>query len=163
MADQDEISGCADRSLHAHGRSGGACHLPEQSRAEHPTPSSSVTPTAPNQSGPVQELYPFSTHVCSTSMVRALLHITEEEDPSPQNIALLMIVGAGRYVLNDVIVRDVCIETVEEFIQRIARRMYDIADQGPHEFLRNIAQMPERSPSGRPLPGELLKTPPSKE
>ncbi|GBP81820.1 RNA-directed DNA polymerase from mobile element jockey [Eumeta japonica] len=57
MVDQGEISGCADRSLHAHGHSGGACYPPEQSRAEHTTP--------------------------STSIVRALPHITEEEDPKP--------------------------------------------------------------------------------
>ncbi|GBP78552.1 RNA-directed DNA polymerase from mobile element jockey [Eumeta japonica] len=56
-----------------------------------------------------------------------------------QSIALRMIVGAGRYVLNDVIARDLRIETVEELIRRIARRMFDFADQGPHEFLRNIA------------------------
>ncbi|GBP21147.1 RNA-directed DNA polymerase from mobile element jockey [Eumeta japonica] len=79
-----------------------------------------------------------------------------------QNIALRMIVGAGRYVSNDVIARDLCIETVEEFIQRIARRMFDIADQGPYEFLRNIAPMQESSSSGRPLPRELLRTPPPK-
>ncbi|GBP76657.1 hypothetical protein EVAR_51142_1 [Eumeta japonica] len=80
-----------------------------------------------------------------------------------QSIALRMIVGAGRYVLNDVIARDLCIETVEEFIRRIARRMFDIADQGPHEFLRNIAPTHERSPSGRPLPREITKTPPPKQ
>ncbi|GBP23875.1 RNA polymerase II-associated protein 1 [Eumeta japonica] len=79
-----------------------------------------------------------------------------------QNITLRMIAGAGRYVLNDVIARDLCIETVEEFIQRIARRMFDNADQGPYEFLRNIAPMQERSPSGRTLPRELTRTPPPK-
>ncbi|GBP69448.1 hypothetical protein EVAR_48805_1 [Eumeta japonica] len=72
-------------------------------------------------------------------------------------IALRKIVGAGRYVLNNAIARDLCTETVEEFIQRIAYRMYVIADQGPYEFLRNIALTHERSPSGRPLPRELVK------
>ncbi|GBP47590.1 hypothetical protein EVAR_30304_1 [Eumeta japonica] len=33
-----------------------------------------------------------------------------------QNIALRMIVGANRYVLNDVIARNLRIETIEEFI-----------------------------------------------
>ncbi|GBP86543.1 RNA-directed DNA polymerase from mobile element jockey [Eumeta japonica] len=80
-----------------------------------------------------------------------------------QSIALRMIVGAGRYVLNDVIARDLCIETVEEFIRRIARRMFDIADQGPHEFLRNVAPTHESSPSGRPFPREITKTPPPKQ
>ncbi|GBP74902.1 hypothetical protein EVAR_36087_1 [Eumeta japonica] len=89
-------------------------------------------------------------HVRSSSMVRTLFHFAKKRIQGQQNIALRMVVGAGRYVFNDVIARDLCIETVEEFIQRIARRMFDIADQGPYEFLRNIAPMQERSPSGRP-------------
>ncbi|GBP47302.1 Probable RNA-directed DNA polymerase from transposon X-element [Eumeta japonica] len=34
--------------------------------------------------------------------------------------------------------------------------------EGPYEFLRNIAPTQEGSPSGRPFPRELLKTPPPK-
>ncbi|GBP17987.1 hypothetical protein EVAR_16931_1 [Eumeta japonica] len=73
------------------------------------------------------------------------------KDPSPVDIGLRMIVGAGLYVLNDVIACDLYIETVEGFIQHTGRRMYDIAHQGPHEFFRNIALMHERSSNGRPL------------
>ncbi|GBP58048.1 RNA-directed DNA polymerase from mobile element jockey [Eumeta japonica] len=46
--------------------------------------------------------------LCSTSQRKRI--------QAQQSIALRMIVGAGRYVLNDVIARDLCIETVEEFI-----------------------------------------------
>ncbi|GBP61860.1 hypothetical protein EVAR_97302_1 [Eumeta japonica] len=105
MADQGAILGRTDRSLRAHGRSGGTCYPPEQSRAEH----AASTWYA----------------LCSASQRKKI--------QAQQNTALRMIVGAGRYVLNDVITRDLCIETVEEFIQRIARRMFDIADQGPYE------------------------------
>ncbi|GBP26341.1 hypothetical protein EVAR_95512_1 [Eumeta japonica] len=35
------------------------------------------------------------------------------------------------YVLNDVIACDLHIETIEEIIQRISHRMFDIADQSP--------------------------------
>ncbi|GBP89112.1 RNA-directed DNA polymerase from mobile element jockey [Eumeta japonica] len=98
---------------------------------------------------------PASYALCSASQRKRI--------QAQQNIALRIIVGAGRYVLNDVITRDLCIETVEEFIQRIARQMYDSADQGPREFLRNIAPIRERSPSGRRLPRELIKTPPPKK
>ncbi|GBP24135.1 hypothetical protein EVAR_27360_1 [Eumeta japonica] len=90
--------------------------------------------------------------ICSTSQRKKI--------QTQQNIVLRMIVGAVRYVLNDVIAHDLCIKTVQELIHLIARRMYDIADQGPYEFLRNIAPMHETSPSGRPLSRELLKTPP---
>ncbi|GBP00078.1 hypothetical protein EVAR_74386_1 [Eumeta japonica] len=78
------------------------------------------------------------------------------------NIASRMVMEVGRYLLNVVIARDPCIETVEEFIQRIARPMYDIADQGLYEFLWNIAPTHKRSPSALPLSRELLKTPPPK-
>ncbi|GBP81577.1 hypothetical protein EVAR_52477_1 [Eumeta japonica] len=42
----------------------------------------SLALTAPSQSCPIQGLYPFSAYLCSTSMVRTLLHITEEENLS---------------------------------------------------------------------------------
>ncbi|GBP35260.1 hypothetical protein EVAR_19481_1 [Eumeta japonica] len=70
-----------------------------------------------------------------------------------QNIAQRMIVSVGGYVLNEVIARDFHIEAVEEFIQYI-----NITNEGNYEFLRNIAPMHERSPSGRLLPRELLKS-----
>ncbi|GBP61935.1 hypothetical protein EVAR_44991_1 [Eumeta japonica] len=53
--------------------------------------------------------------------------------------------------------RDLCIETVEEFIQRIARRMYNIADQGPYEFLRNIVPVHERRRAADPSPENSSK------
>ncbi|GBP12038.1 hypothetical protein EVAR_5876_1 [Eumeta japonica] len=93
--------------------------------------------------------------LCSTSQRKRI--------QARQSITLRIIVGVGRYVLNDAIARNLCIETVEEFIQRIACRMFDIADQGPHEFLRNIAPTQERSSSGRPLAREITKTPPPKQ
>ncbi|GBP05321.1 hypothetical protein EVAR_76758_1 [Eumeta japonica] len=37
--------------------------------------------------------------------------------------------------------------------------MYDFGDQGPHEFLRDIAPTHERSPSDRPLSRKLIKLP----
>ncbi|GBP88249.1 hypothetical protein EVAR_91201_1 [Eumeta japonica] len=82
-----------------------------------------------------KELHPFLSHVRSTSIVRALLHITEEEDPS-----------SIKHYPTDDRGSETC----------IVRRMYDITDQGPHEFLRNIAPMNERSPS---LPNSPQRTP----
>ncbi|GBP33484.1 hypothetical protein EVAR_23887_1 [Eumeta japonica] len=67
---------------------------------------------------------------------------------------------AGRYVLNDVIARYLRTETVEEFITHLAHRLHDFADQGLHEFVRNIAPMHERLPSGQLLPRQLIKSPP---
>ncbi|GBO98633.1 RNA-directed DNA polymerase from mobile element jockey [Eumeta japonica] len=110
-----------------------------------------------------------SRHQCDEdghlSDLPAAYHTTEAETPKTgrkriqmqQDIALQMIVRVGLYVLNNVIARELRIETVEEFIQHLARQMYDIADQGPYEFLRNIALIHERSPGGRLLSREHLK------
>ncbi|XP_028031096.1 uncharacterized protein LOC114243703 [Bombyx mandarina] len=54
-----------------------------------------------------------------------------------QNLALRTIVGAGRYVSNAVIARDLDVESLEEFIRRLARNLYERADGGPHEHLHN--------------------------
>ncbi|KAL4704858.1 hypothetical protein ACJJTC_017643 [Scirpophaga incertulas] len=52
--------------------------------------------------------------------------------------------------------RDTRIPSVEEFVTRLARRMYDRADNGPHLHLHQIAPYVPRPPDGRPLPRELL-------
>ncbi|KAG7294806.1 hypothetical protein JYU34_022823 [Plutella xylostella] len=80
-----------------------------------------------------------------------------------QNLTLRTIVGAGRYVRNDVIARDLKIESLEEFVVRLARRMYDRADNGPHEHLHDIAPTYDRPDNGRPYPRELLLLAPADE
>ncbi|KAL0810395.1 hypothetical protein ABMA28_010540 [Loxostege sticticalis] len=78
-----------------------------------------------------------------------------------QNISLRVLTGAGRYVRNDVIARDLRIPSVEEFVVGLARRMFDRADHGPHRHLHNIAPLHTRPPdaTGRPLPRDLLSDP----
>ncbi|KAL0894549.1 hypothetical protein ABMA27_013121 [Loxostege sticticalis] len=75
-----------------------------------------------------------------------------------QNISLRVLTGAGRYVRNDVIARDVKMQSIEDFVVHTARRMYDKADHGPLSHLCNIAPLHARPPdrSGRALPRELL-------
>ncbi|GBP88903.1 RNA-directed DNA polymerase from mobile element jockey [Eumeta japonica] len=89
---------------------------------EHAAPSASIAPAAQGQTpykGYIRSRLTYAAPawyaLCSTSQRKRI--------QAQQSIALRMIVGAGRYVLNDVIARDLCIETVKEFIQRIARRM----------------------------------------
>lgn len=75
-----------------------------------------------------------------------------------QNISLRVLTGAGRYVRNDVIAKDVKMQSIGEFVAHTARRMYDRADNGPHAHLCDIAPLHARPPdgSGRALPRELL-------
>ncbi|GBP76203.1 RNA-directed DNA polymerase from mobile element jockey [Eumeta japonica] len=58
-----------------------------------------------------------------------------------QNIALRLIAGAGWYVRNDVIARDLGVETIEEFVRRLTRRAFNRADAGPHPSLHNLAPL----------------------
>ncbi|GBP56692.1 hypothetical protein EVAR_12371_1 [Eumeta japonica] len=113
MADQGAIFGRTDRSLLAHGRSGRACHPPEQSRAEHAALSTSIALTAPSQSCPVQGLHPLSAHLRSASMLRTLFYHTEEEVPNSGEHRSMDDRGIGRSILNDVIARDLRIETLQ--------------------------------------------------
>lgn len=76
-----------------------------------------------------------------------------------QNVTLRMISGAGRYVRNDVIGRDLKTETVGEFVVRLSRGMFDRADNSPHPHLNNIAPHHARPPdvrNWRALPRDLL-------
>ncbi|KAJ0173910.1 hypothetical protein K1T71_010056 [Dendrolimus kikuchii] len=80
-----------------------------------------------------------------------------------QNIALRVCTGAGRYVRNDVIARDVGIPSVEEFVAKMARRMFDRADNGGHTSLHGIAPLHARPPDHQrtwlPTPRDLIRSP----
>ncbi|RVE41206.1 hypothetical protein evm_014144, partial [Chilo suppressalis] len=73
-----------------------------------------------------------------------------------QNAALRILTGAGRYVRNDVIARDLKIETVEEFVSRLARAMFSRADQGPYLHLQGLAPINSASSPG---PGRHRRAP----
>ncbi|GBP92478.1 RNA-directed DNA polymerase from mobile element jockey [Eumeta japonica] len=72
-----------------------------------------------------------------------------------QNIALRLIAGAGWYVRNDVIARDLGVETVEEFVRRLTKRAFNRADAGPHSSLHNLAPLLDRPIRGYQLPRDL--------
>ncbi|GBP26006.1 hypothetical protein EVAR_84566_1 [Eumeta japonica] len=71
-----------DRSMRMAAQVEQAIH---QSRAARSMlrPSAPIAPAAQGQTRPIQGLHTFPVNICGTSMVRTLLHITEEEDPSP--------------------------------------------------------------------------------
>ncbi|CAG5015556.1 unnamed protein product [Parnassius apollo] len=73
-----------------------------------------------------------------------------------QSLSLRTIVGAGRYVRNDVIAANLKMESLHEFVVRLARGMFDRADNGPHEHLNGFAPLHSQPPDGRPYPRELL-------
>ncbi|GBP22587.1 hypothetical protein EVAR_84827_1 [Eumeta japonica] len=72
----------------------------------------SIAPAAQGQTRPIQGLHTFRLTYAAPA-VRTLSISQRKRIQAQQSIALRMIVGAGRYVLNDVIARDLRIETVE--------------------------------------------------
>ncbi|GBP30312.1 RNA-directed DNA polymerase from mobile element jockey [Eumeta japonica] len=73
-----------------------------------------------------------------------------------QNIVLRLITGPGWYVKNDVIARDLGVETVEEFVRKLTRRAFNRADAGPHPSLHNLAPHLGRPTRGYQLPRDLV-------
>ncbi|GBP58731.1 RNA-directed DNA polymerase from mobile element jockey [Eumeta japonica] len=73
-----------------------------------------------------------------------------------QNIVLRMISGTGWYVKNDVMARDLKVETLEEFVKMLARRAFSRADAGPYTSLRNLGPHYDRSMKGYQLARALV-------
>ncbi|GBP80434.1 hypothetical protein EVAR_59109_1 [Eumeta japonica] len=108
---QGAIPGRTDRPLHAHGRSKWNKLSTEQS--ELAAPSAPIAPAAQGQTRPIRATYVPSQHMRHQHGTHSAP--PQRKSQAQQSIALRMIVGAGRYVLNDVIARDLCIETVEVY------------------------------------------------
>lgn len=66
-----------------------------------------------------------------------------------ENIALRRIVDAPRYVRNSTIQRDLEWESLDEFIGRLAKRMFDRADASSFAHIRDITPHHARPPDGR--------------
>ncbi|GBP19939.1 Probable RNA-directed DNA polymerase from transposon X-element [Eumeta japonica] len=73
-----------------------------------------------------------------------------------QNIALRLIAGAGWCVRNDVIARDLGVDTIEEFVRRLTRRAFNRADASPYPSLHNLAPLLDRPTRGYQLPRDLV-------
>lgn len=73
-----------------------------------------------------------------------------------QSKTLRTIVGAPHYVRNSTIQRDLRMDSLDDFVQRLAKRMFERADASPWPHLQNLAPLHARPPDGKPLPRDLL-------
>lgn len=73
-----------------------------------------------------------------------------------QNLALRRITDAPRFVRNDVIQRDLQIESLEEFSIRLASNMYARASTSNLAHIKDIAPWHARPPDARRLPRDLI-------
>ncbi|GBP81397.1 hypothetical protein EVAR_52659_1 [Eumeta japonica] len=113
---------------------------------------SSVTiqTAAPSQARPIQGLHPIPAKLCQTDAVRAVFHSSTSQNPMTvpvEHRSVTIKKRAMQYIRNDMIACDFRVESVEEFIQRITRRIFDLVDRGPYLFLQNIAPQLKWSPS----------------
>ncbi|KAL4708217.1 hypothetical protein ACJJTC_016876 [Scirpophaga incertulas] len=76
-----------------------------------------------------------------------------------QSITLRTILKAPRYVRNDVIRRDLRIQTIAEFAKTLAANMFGRAAKSSHPAIKDIAPQHTRPPDGRKLslPRDLLE------
>ncbi|GBP77239.1 RNA-directed DNA polymerase from mobile element jockey [Eumeta japonica] len=63
-------------------------------------------------------------------------------------------------VKNNVIARDLGVETIEEFVRMLARRAFNRADAGPYPSLHNLAPHYDRPTKGYKLPRDLVSKSP---
>ncbi|GBP72630.1 hypothetical protein EVAR_83140_1 [Eumeta japonica] len=67
-----------------------------------------------------------------------------------------MTAGARWFVKNDVIARDLKVETLKKFIKMLARRTFNRVDVDPYTSLYNLAPQCERPPRRYQLPRDQL-------
>ncbi|KAJ2937340.1 hypothetical protein O0L34_g19223 [Tuta absoluta] len=72
-----------------------------------------------------------------------------------QSKALRAIADAPRFVRNEVIRRDLKVETLDEFVSKLSTGMFARADRSDFEHLRNLAPYHARPPDWKPYPREL--------
>ncbi|XP_075990226.1 uncharacterized protein LOC142985867 [Anticarsia gemmatalis] len=75
-----------------------------------------------------------------------------------QSLALRTIAGAPRYVRNTTIQRDLRVESLDDFVRRLAASMFARADASNLAHIRDIAPWHARPPDLKRLPRDLLAT-----
>ncbi|GBP91292.1 hypothetical protein EVAR_96492_1 [Eumeta japonica] len=72
-----------------------------------------------------------------------------------------MIEEAGWYVKNEVIARDLKVETFEKFVKILPRRAFNRTDAGPYTSQHNLASHYDRPTKGYQLPRDLISKSPN--
>ncbi|KAF9797664.1 hypothetical protein SFRURICE_017859 [Spodoptera frugiperda] len=73
-----------------------------------------------------------------------------------QSLTLRTIVKAPRFVRNATISRDLGVESVDDFVQRLSTNMFERAGKSRHDHLRALAPYHRRPPDGYGLPRDLV-------
>lgn len=73
-----------------------------------------------------------------------------------QSLTLRTIVKAPRFVRNATISRDLGVESVDDFVQRLSTNMFERASKSQHDHLRALAPYHRRPPDGYGLPRDLV-------
>ncbi|GBP35271.1 hypothetical protein EVAR_19492_1 [Eumeta japonica] len=76
--------------------------------------------------------------------------------PSATEPSARMISRARGFIKNDLIVRDLKVETLEKFIKMLARHTFNRADASPYASLHNLAPQCEQPPGDYLLPRDML-------
>ncbi|GBP16265.1 hypothetical protein EVAR_93633_1 [Eumeta japonica] len=105
---------------------------------------------------------PSIVHQTGTVRCTGLVHYARtaaSKTPTPTNLMLRMIAEASRYIKNNVIPRELRVQTIEDFIQTQTRRLFNCVDEGPTSSLHNLVPQYERPLGGHQLPQDLILFP----
>ncbi|XP_063898861.1 probable RNA-directed DNA polymerase from transposon X-element [Helicoverpa armigera] len=75
---------------------------------------------------------------------------------SQQSACLRLIAQAPRYVRNDVLQRDLKMESLDEFVRRLSEGMFARADASAWLHVKHLAPLHARPPDAKALPRDLL-------
>lgn len=76
---------------------------------------------------------------------------------SQQSAALREAVGAPRYVRNSTIARDLRVESIRDFVERLTENIFSRTDASSWPHLKGIAPLHARPPDSKPYQREMLK------
>lgn len=85
----------------------------------------------------------YKTYICFRLTYAALV-LYGSLCLAKKNFALRVIVGAGRHVMNDVIARDLRMESIQESMVRLARRPSEESSFSPRPIPQKLLQVTTR-------------------
>lgn len=103
-----------------------------------------LPPSCHLKTGCIQNVYLLATNIRSSCMVRPLLGNNQTETPSSAKRRFQNEDRSGRICpqRRDLSRHSLGVESVGEFITRLARRMYDMTDSTPHTPARRVINAP---------------------
>ncbi|GBP53888.1 hypothetical protein EVAR_96566_1 [Eumeta japonica] len=108
----------------------------------------------------LQMLHTLPLDLCCTGLVCPLLGTAALASAGPAEYSAPYDCGAGWYVKNDVIARNLRVETIKELVRMLTRRAFNRAGAGSYPSLYKLSPHYDRPTKGYQLPRDLVSKSP---